>query len=42
MTVAGYNVSEAFVQSLIYSRLSVNVGFESKSCVIRPTINPAF
>lgn len=41
MTVAWYSVSETFIQSMMYSRLSVNVGFESKSCVIRPINNPA-
>lgn len=41
MIIESYNVYKAFVQSLTYSRLSVNVGFESKAYVIRSTNNPA-
>lgn len=41
MTVAWSNVSETFIRSMMYSWLSVNVEFESKSCVIGPIDNPA-
>lgn len=40
MITACYNVYETFMQSLLYSRLLVNVGFESKACVIRPKNDP--